>query len=109
MAHYQAEPEWDRRAALGVVMAAGGYPTAPTKGDLITGLPANGADYHVFHAGTNERDGKVVTHGGRVLCITALGDTVKQAQVRTYQVLEPIKFNGMQYRRDIGWRAINRR
>ena len=105
----RAEPEWDRRAALGVVMAAGGYPAAPTKGDLITGLPANGADHHVFHAGTTERDGKVVTNGGRVLCVTALGDTVKQAQVRTYQALEPIKFNGMQYRRDIGWRAINRR
>ncbi len=105
----QAEPEWDRRAALGVVMAAGGYPAAPTKGDQITGLPANGTDHHVFHAGTIEQDGKVVTHGGRVLCVTALGDTVKQAQQRAYQVLEPIKFSGMQYRRDIGWRAINRR
>ena len=105
----QAEPEWDRRAALGVVMAAGGYPAAPIQGDEITGLPANGADYHVFHAGTIERDGKVVTQGGRVLCVTALGDTVKQAQQRAYQVLELIQFSGMQYRRDIGWRAINRR
>ncbi len=103
------DAEWDRRAALGVVIAAGGYPASPIKGDVITGLPANGADHHVFHAGTIERDGVVVTNGGRVLCVTALGDTVKQAQQRAYQVLEPIRFNGMQYRRDIGWRAVGRK
>ncbi len=103
------EPEWDRRAALGVVMAAGGYPDSPRKGDEISGLPKADADFHVFHAGTQMKDGKVVTNGGRVLCVTALGDTVKQAQARAYQALEPIRFEGMQYRRDIGWRAIGRR
>ena len=105
----QIEADWDHRAALGVVMAAGGYPDAPVKGDEITGLPANTADARVFHAGTAERDGKIITNGGRVLCVTALGDTVKIARQRAYQMLEPIRFNGMQYRRDIGYRAINRR
>ena len=105
----QIEADWDRRAALGVVMAAGGYPDAPVKGDEITGLPANTAYARVFHAGTIERDGKIITNGGRVLCVTALGDTVKIARQRAYQMLEPIRFNGMQYRRDIGYRAIDRR
>jgi phosphoribosylamine---glycine ligase len=103
------EPEWDRRAALGVVLAAGGYPDAPRKGDVITGLPKNDPDMRVFHAGTNEVDGNIVTSGGRVLCVTALGDTVKQAQQRAYAALEHIRFEGMQYRKDIGWRAIGRR
>ena len=103
------EPEWDRRAALGVVMAAGGYPADPRKGDEISGLPKAESDFHVFHAGTTLQDGKVVSNGGRVLCVTALGDTVKQAQQRAYQALEPIRFEGMQYRRDIGWRAMGRR
>ena len=103
------EPEWDRRAALGVVIAAGGYPADPRKGDEISGLPKAESDFHVFHAGTTLKDGKVVSNGGRVLCVTALGDTVKQAQQRAYQALEPIRFEGMQYRRDIGWRAIGRR
>ena len=105
----QVEADWDRRAALGVVMAAGGYPDAPVKGDEITGLPTDTADVRVFHAGTTERDGKIVTNGGRVLCVTALGDTVKIARQRAYQMLEPIQFSGMQYRRDIGYRAIDRR
>ncbi len=105
----KVEPEWDRRAALGVVMAAGGYPDNPRKGDEITGLPKADSDFHVFHAGTQVQDGKVLTNGGRVLCVTALGDTVKQAQHRAYQALEPIRFEGMQYRRDIGWRALGRR
>ena len=105
----QIEADWDRRAALGVVMAAGGYPDHPVKGDEITGLPTDTADVHVFHAGTTERDGKIVTNGGRVLCVTALGDTVKIARQRAYQMLEPIQFSGMQYRRDIGYRAIDRR
>ncbi len=105
----QVEPEWDRRAALGVVMAAGGYPDAPKKGDAVSGLPKNDNEARVFHAGTTEVDGNIVTNGGRVLCVTALGDTVKQAQQRAYQMLEPIKFDGMQYRRDIGWRALGRR
>jgi len=105
----EIEAEWDRRAALGVVMAAANYPEAPTKGDEITGLPKAADDARVFHAGTTDKDGKVVTSGGRVLCVTALGDTVKIAQQRAYQLLEPIRFNGMQYRRDIGYRAIGRR
>ena len=104
----QIEADWDRRAALGVVMAAGGYPDSQVKGDEIIGLPANTADARVFHAGTLERDGKVVTNGGRVLCVTALGDTVRIAQQRAYQLLEPIRFAGMQYRHDIGHRAIAR-
>ncbi len=105
----QIEAEWDRRAALGVVMAAGGYPESPAKGDEITGLPPATEDARVFHAGTADRDGKVVTNGGRVLCVTALGETVKIAQQRAYQMLEPIRFDGMQYRRDIGYRAIGRK
>jgi phosphoribosylamine--glycine ligase len=100
------EAEWDRRTALGVVMAAANYPDTPRKGDEITGLPPAGQDYHVFHAGTELRDGKVVTNGGRVLCVTALGDSVRMAQKRAYEVVEGIRFDGMQYRRDIGFRAI---
>ncbi|HEX5393440.1 MAG TPA: phosphoribosylamine--glycine ligase [Rhodocyclaceae bacterium] len=109
----QVEAEWDRRVALGVVLAAGGYPDNPKKGDVIHGLP-NAADAraaedaHVFHAGTTEKDGEVVTNGGRVLCATALGDTVKLAQNRAYEVADQISFNGVQYRRDIGYRAIRR-
>ncbi len=105
----QIEAEWDRRAALGVVMAAANYPESPTKGDEITGLPKASDDARVFHAGTADKDGKVVTNGGRVLCVTALGDTVKIAQQRAYQVLEPIRFKGAQYRHDIGHRAIGRK
>jgi len=105
----QVEAEWDRRAALGVVLAAAGYPDAPRKGDEIHGLPRNGKDFHVFHAGTAKRDGKVVTSGGRVLCVTALGDKVKIAAERAYEVAEKIRFDGMQFRKDIGHRAFNRR
>ena len=105
----KAEAEWDRRFALGVVMAAHGYPEDPRRGDRIDGLPKSGADHHVFHAGTAERDGEIVTAGGRVLCVTALGDTVKIAQKRAYDVVEQIRFDGMQYRHDIGHRAINLR
>ena len=101
-----AEVQWDRRTALGVVMAAANYPDTPRKGDAITGLPPAGTDYHVFHAGTALRDGKVLTSGGRVLCVTALGDSVRMAQKRAYEVIEGIRFDGMQYRRDIGFRAI---
>ncbi len=101
-----ARVQWDRRAALGVVVAAPGYPDAPRKGDVISGLPAAGEEFRVFHAGTALRDGSVVTSGGRVLCVTALGDSIKMAQRRAYQVLEGIRFDGMQYRRDIGHRAI---
>ena len=105
----EVEAEWDRRVALGVVMAAGGYPDSPKKGDVIHGLPAKAFDdAHVFHAGTTDQNGHVVTNGGRVLCVTALGDTVKLAQNRAYEVAETISFDGAQYRRDIGYRAIKR-
>jgi len=105
----KAEAQWDRRAALGVVRAAAGYPEAPRKGDAIAGLGKDSDDCHVFHAGTAERDGQVVTAGGRVLCVTALGENVKRAAERAYEVAAGIGFDGMQYRRDIGHRAINRR
>jgi len=100
------EAEWDRRTALGVVMAAANYPDTPRKGDEITGLPAGAEDCRVFHAGTELRNGKVVTSGGRVLCVTALGDSVRMAQKRAYETIKGIHFDGMQYRRDIGFRAI---
>jgi phosphoribosylamine--glycine ligase len=102
----QAEAQWDRRVALGVVLAAEGYPDNPRKGDEITGLPKLQDDVHVFHAGTRLEDGKVLTNGGRVLCVTALGDTVRVAQRRAYEVAEQIQFAGRQMRRDIGYRAI---
>jgi phosphoribosylamine--glycine ligase len=102
----RVEAQWDRRVALGAVLAAEGYPDAPRKGDEITGLPRNGEDFHVFHAGTAVVDGKVLTNGGRVLCVTALGDTVRTAQRRVYEIAEQIQFAGCQMRRDIGFRAI---
>lgn len=102
------EAEWDRRVALGVVMAAAGYPESPRKGDPIHGLPPPGDDYHVFHAGTALAGKDVVTAGGRVLCVTALGDNVRAAQIRAYEIAEQIEFAGMQMRRDIGHRAIRR-
>ncbi|MBC7787673.1 MAG: phosphoribosylamine--glycine ligase [Methylophilaceae bacterium] len=102
----QAETEWDRRTALGVVMAAANYPDTPRTGDEITGLTKDLVDAHVFHAGATFKDGKVVTSGGRVLCVTALGETVKFAQHRAYLILDEIKFNGAQYRKDIGYRAV---
>jgi phosphoribosylamine--glycine ligase len=106
-----AEPQWDRRAALCVVMAAAGYPQRPRAGDLITGLEqAVAEDAAIFHAGTQRLDdGRVVTSGGRVLCVTALGESVKQAQQRAYDLLAPIHFDGAQYRGDIGHRAIGKR
>ncbi|WP_322991404.1 phosphoribosylamine--glycine ligase [Limnohabitans sp.] len=100
------EMEWDRRVALGVVMAAAGYPMNPRKGDAITGLPKDQDDAMVFHAGTSEKDGQIWTSGGRVLCVTALADSVKQAQQKAYQTASPIVFDGMQMRLDIGYRAI---
>ena len=102
----QVELQWDRRTALGVVMAAAGYPESPRKGDAITGLPAEAEDAMVFHAGTELVDGVVRTSGGRVLCVTALADNVKQAQARAYDVARGIYFDGAQYRRDIGHRAV---
>ena len=103
----QIELEWDRRIALGVVLAAHGYPLTPRKGDAITGLPAAEADAVVFHAGTQrDADGTVRVSGGRVLCVTVLADKVKLAQQRAYEVVRGIQFDGMQYRRDIGHRAV---
>ena len=104
----KVELEWDRRVALGVVMAADGYPLSPRKGDAVTQLPAEAADAMVFHAGTVLNDGVLQTSGGRVLCVTALGDSVKLAQQRAYELLQGIHFDGAQYRRDIGYRAIKR-
>ena len=104
----QVELQWDRRVALGVVMAADGYPMSPRKGDAIGGLPADAEDAMVFHAGTAEIDGKLVTSGGRVLCVTALGESVKKAQQLAYETLVGIQFEGKQYRQDIGYRAIKR-
>jgi len=105
----QVDADWDRRVALGVVMAAAGYPDAPRKGDVIHALPAAEEDAHVFHAGTAQVNGQTVTAGGRVLCVTALGDNVRTAQKRAYEVAQPIRFDGMQMRRDIGYRAIAKR
>ncbi|CAG0123565.1 phosphoribosylamine---glycine ligase [Rhodocyclaceae bacterium] len=103
----KVEVEWDRRTALGVVLAAANYPDTPRKGDIISGLPKQaGDDAHVFHAGTALQGDQVVTSGGRVLCVTALGDMVKMAQKRAYEVADAIHFNGCQMRRDIGWRAM---
>lgn len=105
----QLELQWDRRTALGVVMAAAGYPEDPRKGDVITGLPAAADDAMVFHAGTQlGDDGQPVTSGGRVLCVTVLADSVKQAQQKVYDVARGIHFDGAQYRRDIGFRAIKK-
>ncbi|RTL28114.1 MAG: phosphoribosylamine--glycine ligase [Burkholderiales bacterium] len=106
----QVELQWDRRFALGVVMAAGGYPLDPKRGDVIMGLPAEADDAMVFHAGTTMGDdGQVRTSGGRVLCVTALGESAKLAQQRAYDYMRGIQFDGMQFRTDIGWRAIKAR
>ena len=103
----QVETEWDRRVALGVVLAAANYPEAPRQGDVIRGLPKREEeDVHVFHAGTVQLGADAVTAGGRVLCVTALGETVKAAQKRAYEMVDTLGFDGMQYRRDIGHRAI---
>jgi phosphoribosylamine---glycine ligase len=104
----QAEAEWDRRAALGVVLAAHGYPEEPRKGDPIKGLPAGSAECRVFHAGTRLEGKGLVTNGGRVLCVTALGDSVRMARARAYETVERISFDGMQYRKDIGHRALKK-
>ena len=101
--------EWDSRAAIGVVLAAGGYPNNYKKGDVISGLPTvEIAGEKVFHAGTQSKDGNTLTNGGRVLCATALGNTVSEAQQRAYKLVEKISWNEMFYRKDIGYRAIAR-
>jgi phosphoribosylamine--glycine ligase len=102
----EVELQWDRRTALGVVIAAHGYPLQPRKGDVITGLPKDEEDAMVFHAGTTLKEGEVVTTGGRVLCVTVLADNVRQAQQRAYEVASGIHFDGMQFRTDIGHRAV---
>jgi phosphoribosylamine--glycine ligase len=99
---------WDERVALGVVLAAHGYPLTPRKGDAITALPADSAEAVVFHAGTSMQDGQVLTSGGRVLCATALGADVASAQRRAYELVDGVSFAGMQYRRDIGHRALQK-
>ncbi len=104
----RAEAQWDRRAALGVVLAAAGYPEEPRKGDAIEGLPRATGDCRVFHAGTRLENGRIVTNGGRVLCVTALGDSLKVARARAYAAADSIRFAGMQLRKDIGHRALKR-
>jgi len=104
----QVEADWDRRAALGVVVAAHGYPEEPRKGDAITGIPKPESDCHVFHAGTRLDGKNLVTNGGRVLCVTALGDSVKMARARAYEALDRIRFDGMQFRKDIAYRALKK-
>ena len=103
------EAEWDRRAALGVVLAAHGYPEEPRKGDRIEGLPKAAEDCRVFHAGTRLEGRNALTNGGRVLCVTALGHSVRSAATRAYEAIEGIRFDGMQYRKDIGHRALKRK
>lgn len=102
----KAELQWDRRTALGVVVAAAGYPEAPRNGDAITALPDDREDLRVFHAGTRLHDDTLETSGGRVLCLTVLADSVKRAQASAYDALTQVHFDGMHYRRDIGWRAL---
>jgi phosphoribosylamine--glycine ligase len=102
----QVELEWDRRVALGVVMAAQGYPAAPRKGDAIRALPAPAPDLQVFHAGTAALDGTLRSNGGRVLCVTALADSVRLAQQRALEAVRQVQFDGAIWRNDIGHRAI---
>ena len=105
----QVELQWDRRVALGVVLAAHGYPLSPRKGDRIAGIPAEAPDAMVFHAGTTREGGELQTSGGRVLCVTVLADSVKLAQQRAYEVAAQVRFEGVQYRKDIGYRALHAR
>jgi phosphoribosylamine--glycine ligase len=102
----QVAVEWDRATALGVVIAAAGYPNEPHKGDAITQLPDEREDCITFHAGTALEDDQLITSGGRVLCVTALGETVRAAQKRAYDAVDEVAFDGMQFRRDIGYRAL---
>ena len=103
-----AEAEWDRRIALGIVLASDGYPTKPRTGDAIAGFPAASDDMYLFHAGTAQDGDRIVTAGGRVLCVTTLSDHVRSAQARACDVADRITFAGKQFRRDIGHRAIKR-
>jgi phosphoribosylamine--glycine ligase len=105
----QAEAEWDRRCALGVVVAAANYPEEPRKGDRIEGIPSPAPDCRVFQAGTKLQGDALVTNGGRVLCVTALGDALRIARTRAYEALDQIRFDGMQFRRDIGHRGLKKK
>jgi phosphoribosylamine--glycine ligase len=102
----KVELQWDRRTALGVVMAAANYPDEPRKGDIITGIAPETNECVTFHAGTSLKEGKLTTSGGRVLCVVGLADTIKMVQKLTYEAVEKVHFNGAQYRHDIGWRAL---
>jgi phosphoribosylamine--glycine ligase len=102
----EVELTWDRRIALGVVLAAANYPENPKTGAAITGIPVETTDQITFHAGTKMQDGELRTSGGRVLCVVGLADTVKGAQQKAYSAIEQIHFDGMQYRSDIGFRAL---
>jgi phosphoribosylamine--glycine ligase len=104
----QIELQWDRRTALGVVMAAANYPESPRKGDVIKGIPAETDDSVTFHAGSVLENDQLKTAGGRVLCVVGLGGTVRVAHKAAYEALDKIHFDGMQFRRDIGWRAMRR-
>jgi phosphoribosylamine--glycine ligase len=101
------EPRWDPRPSMGVVLAAKGYPGDYPKGDIIQGLDSKHEDVKVFHAGTKQTDQGIATNGGRVLCVTALGDDLQSAQARCYEAINSLSWDGMTYRRDIGWRALN--
>jgi phosphoribosylamine--glycine ligase len=100
------ELQWDRRTALAVVLAAPGYPQSPLLGGAVTGVPKETQEVVVFHAGTQLQDGVLKTAGGRVLCVTAMADTVKVAQARAYDAVHQINFDGVQFRSDIGFRAL---
>jgi phosphoribosylamine--glycine ligase len=102
----QVELQWDRRPALGVVIAAHGYPLQPRHGDAVSGLPPPSPDAAVFHAGTVLRDGQLLSSGGRILCVTTLADNLRQAQQRAYELIQGLHIEGMQYRTDIGHRAL---
>jgi phosphoribosylamine---glycine ligase len=102
----EVDLKWDRRTALGVVLAAHNYPDTPRHGDMISGIPADTEDQITFHAGTQLQDGKILTSGGRVMCVVGLADTVRGAQQKAYDAINQIQFDGMQYRKDIGYRAI---
>ena len=104
----RADIVWDRRTALGVVLAAHNYPGTPRAGDKIEGLPKDDDTCMVFHAGTRMKGNDAVTAGGRVLCVSALGDSVRMARERAYETVENVRFDGRQYRSDIGWRALKR-
>lgn len=98
--------DWDPRSAIGVVLAAHNYPADPRSGDVITGLPDDSDEVMVFHAGTKLIDDQITTSGGRVLCVTALGESIQEARQKAYSTIESIRFDGMQFRKDIAWRAI---